>query len=422
MAINQLHEEYQSAYRPHHSTETALLKVQGDILEAMDQKEGVLMVLLDLTAAFDTVSHPKLIATLDRRFGLKGTALQWVSSYLADRTQTVCIDELRSPTTPLSCGVPQGSVLGPVLFTLYTAPLGDIIRSHGISTHMYADDTQLYVTFDPSEDPAAVCARMRDCIEDLKRWMKRQCLKLNDSKTEVICFAAPQSPIDPAAFTVQVGDSLVTPSHSVRNLGVMLDQRMQMGDFITKTCQACFLQLRDISAIRGSLTDSAAAQIVHALVTSRMDYCNSMLTGCKQQHLAKLQRVQNLASRVVLGQRWRLFDCSKLRLQHLHWLPVAERISYKILLLTFKRLQDTAPHYLEVERYVPPRELRTEGAGLLAVPRSRPRTALGHRTFKETACKLWNSIPSDECRAAQTTDAFKHRLKTELFTRVFIMQ
>jgi hypothetical protein len=287
---------------------------------------------------------------------------------------------------------------------------------------MYADDTQLYVTFDPSEDPAAICARMEACIIDLKGWMTHHCLKLNDSKTEVICFAAPQSTIDTTAFKVKVGDSEVTPSQSVRNLGVMLDKRMHMDNFIVKTCQVCFLQLRDISAIRNSLTDSAAAQIVHALVTSRLDYCNSMLTGCKQQHLAKLQRVQNLASKVVLGRRCQNFDNSKARLQYLHWLPIEERIAYKILLMTFKRLHGKAPRYLHAEPYEPPRDLRSEEASLLSAPQRRPRTALGHRTFKETAHRLWNSVPSVECRSMLNADSFKRRLKTELFTYVFIMQ
>ena len=202
----------------------------------------------------------------------------------------------------------------------------------------------------------------------------------------------------------------------------MLDQRLQMDEFIVKTCQACFLQLRDISAIRNSLTDDAAAQIVHALVTSRMDYCNSLLAGCKQQHIKKLQRVQNLAARVVLGRRSGLFENSLSRLQHLHWLPIAQRISYKILLLTFKCIHRQAPAYLhnQVCVYTPPRELRTDGALLLSAPRVRPRTGFGIRSFKETSHRLWNSVLSRECRLMLTTETFKARLKTELFTHAFL--
>ena len=380
------------------------------------------MVLLDLTAAFDTVSHPKLLSTLRQRIGLQGTAFQWISSYLTDRVQTVCVNGLCSPSSVLSCGVPQGSVLGPLLFTVYTSPLGDIARRHGISAHMYADDTQLYIPVDASAKPDVVCAQMEACIADLRSWMSKNCLKLNDTKTEVICFTTPQSSINPTDYSVRVGTNEVLPSRSVKNLGVMLDQRLQMDEFIVKTCQGCFLQLRDISAIRNSLTDDAAAQIVHALVTSRMDYCNSLLAGCQQQHLAKLQRVQNMSARVVLGRRSGLFDDSQSRLQHLHWLPIAQRISYKILLLTFKCLHRHAPGYLhgQIYEYVPPRELRTDGALLLSAPRTHPRTSFGQRTFKETSHRLWNSLLTRECRMMPTTETFKARLKTELFTRAFL--
>ncbi len=120
-----------------HSCETALLRVQTDILLAMDKQRVVILVLLDSSAAFDTIDHNILLNRLSERIGIKGKALQWFSSYLSDRVQSVHVQGKSSRSMPLLHGVPQGSVLGPILFTIYTLPLGDIMRKHGVSCFMY---------------------------------------------------------------------------------------------------------------------------------------------------------------------------------------------------------------------------------------------------------------------------------------------
>ena len=140
----------QSAYRKHCSTETALLKVQDDILKNLDKRKGVVLLLLDLSAAFDTVDHGTLINTLKNEVGVTGECLAWIQSYLEERQQRVIIDN-RSDSRTLKCGVPQGSVLGPLLFSIYTIPLAAIMRKHGILYHLYADDTQLYLEFSLSD-------------------------------------------------------------------------------------------------------------------------------------------------------------------------------------------------------------------------------------------------------------------------------
>ena len=144
LCSNGLNEELQSAYKANHSCETALIRVQDDILKAIDSHRGVLLLLLDLSAAFDTVDHEILLGRLSSRFGIKGKALDWLRSYLTDRTQLVKVDDASSTVRPLHWGVPQGSVLGPMLYLLYTSPLGDIVREHSLSFHFYADDSQLY--------------------------------------------------------------------------------------------------------------------------------------------------------------------------------------------------------------------------------------------------------------------------------------
>ena len=144
LSSNSLSSSFQSAYRIFHSTETTLLKIHNDLILAMDRGEGTSLILLDLSAAFDTVDHSiDLLTRLQNWFGLDGLSLDWFSSYLSSRSQAVSINDSISAFSTLSCGVPQGSVLGPLLFTLYTTPLGSVISKNSLKYHLYADDTQL---------------------------------------------------------------------------------------------------------------------------------------------------------------------------------------------------------------------------------------------------------------------------------------
>ena len=151
MLINNIFPEFQNAYRQHHSTETALLKVKNDLLMNMDKGHVTLLVLLDLSAAFDTVDHSILLQRLQSLLGLRGKALSWFQSYLNGRSQQISINGTYSKKFDLDCGVPQGSCLGPLLFTIYVSKLFDILKSHLPSAHTYADDTQLYLSFSPSD-------------------------------------------------------------------------------------------------------------------------------------------------------------------------------------------------------------------------------------------------------------------------------
>jgi len=158
----------QSAYRSHHSTETALLKVLSDILIAIDDNKVTLLALLDLSAAFDCVDHDILLSRLQSRFGLDGDVLLWIRSFLCDRTQRVCFRGRLSEQIALIFRVPQGSVLGPLMFLLYTAELFDIITSLGLTGHSYADDTQVYISA-PVVESQQAATRLAECIERLDR-------------------------------------------------------------------------------------------------------------------------------------------------------------------------------------------------------------------------------------------------------------
>ena len=178
---NHLDETFQSAYKEFHSTETALLRVHNDILCSLDQNKSVILLLLDLSAAFDTVDHAILISRLSSRFGVKGTALAWFKCYLASRQQFVNVEGSMSSRRPLLRGVPQGSVLGPLLYLVYTAPIADIIKKHDLLYHLYADDTQLFISFntDCCADIDEAKMLVERCVEEIDLWMCKNLLLLH---------------------------------------------------------------------------------------------------------------------------------------------------------------------------------------------------------------------------------------------------
>jgi len=202
LKTNHLFNPLQSAYRPGHSTETALVKIVNDLLLALDQGKVSILTLLDLSAAFDTIDHGLLLSRLEHVFGVSDSALLWFSSYLSNRTQTVSINNSTSDPALLRYGVPQGSVLGPVLFVLYTAPLADIMTAHSVLHHSYADDTQLQKSADPKGFDTLVNS-MQECIRDVKSWMTFNKLKLNDEKTEVMVVSSPR-----ISTSLQLPDSI----------------------------------------------------------------------------------------------------------------------------------------------------------------------------------------------------------------------
>ena len=183
-------DKFQSAYKCGHSTETALLRVYSDIVSTIGKGNGSTLVLLDLSAAFDTIDHGNLFTILEKYVGITGSALLFIKSYFSDRSQRTCIESIMSDIVHIVCGVPQGSVLGSLKFCLYLLPLAAILRYHGISYHIYADDTQLYLSF-KCDNPSATLSKLNKCISDIRVWMiKNQrfkngiyCIQISTSKT-----------------------------------------------------------------------------------------------------------------------------------------------------------------------------------------------------------------------------------------------
>ena len=407
----------QSAYRPFHSTETALLKVTSDILDSLDSSDISILTLLDLSAAFDTIDHQILLSRLNSLYGISGSALNWFSSYLSDRKLSVLVNDIYSDSSSLTCGVPQGSVLGPVLFILYTKPLSTLLNSHSLSHQSFADDTQLYGSSSP-EQVNQKLVTISDCILDVKQWMTDNKLKLNDDKTEALLIRKKTVDFSYLPKSIQICHSDISFTDSARNLGFTISSDMSLDKHISLVCRSAYFELYRISSIRHFLSAKITNTLICAYVLSKLDYCNSLLANCPKYLLDKLQRVQNAAARLVF--RAKKHEHITPLLKKLHWLPIEQRIKYKLSSICFNFFNNTSPAYISdlLTIYTPSRNLRSSSdSRLLCIPRTKT-SSYGRRSFTYAAPSLWNSLPKS-VRHAQTLASFKRSLKTYLFTEYY---
>uniref|UniRef100_A0A803TC32 Reverse transcriptase domain-containing protein n=1 Tax=Anolis carolinensis TaxID=28377 RepID=A0A803TC32_ANOCA len=405
----------QSALRPGHGTETALVALVDDLRRELDRGSVSLLVLLDLSAAFDTVDHGILLGRL-AGMGLGGTVLQWLHSFLEGRSQMVSLGDACSAPQPLTCGVPQGSVLSPMLFNIYMKPLGEIIRSFGVRCHLYADDVQLCHSFPPVTKEAVQV--LNRCLAAVSDWMRANKLKLNPDKTEVLLVSRKA---EQGIGLQPVLDGVTLPLKAqVRSLGVILDSSLSLEPQVSAVARGVFAQLKLVRQLRPYLGKQDFATVVHALVTSRLDYCNALYVGLPLKTVWKLQLVQWEAARLITGAAFRERTTPLLR--QLHWLPISYRAQFKVLALAYKALNGSGPAYLSerVSRYDPPRSLRSSDEALLAVPSASQVRLAGtrDRAFSVVAPCLWNALPI-EVRQAPSLLSFRRKVKTWLWGQAF---
>ena len=298
---SEMTESYQSTYKSHHSTETALIAVCDDIKKGFDNKKGTALIMIDLSAAFDTINNSILLQRLINKYSITHNDLKWCQPYLAEICQCVSISDYQSYRFQLTTWVPQGSVLGPLLFSLYAQSIRDIIRKHGLSFHNYADNLQLYDHFTYGAPSLAITInRLRNCVADLEVWFKNNQMIMNNQNTELITLITNRYEYLVEHSIIIVGKNIVPASLTVTNLGVVLDRNLTMAYQVTKIVRIFTYKLRMVNIIRDKLSVHVAHQVVNALVTGNLDYCNSLLHGITAGQLGRLQKIQNTTARLVL--------------------------------------------------------------------------------------------------------------------------
>ena len=405
---NNLQMDQQYGYKKSHSTEMLLLKVVNNLLESCDKNAPSVVLLLDLSAAFDTVDHSKLLEILCRDIGVTGVALQWFKSFLTTRTQKVKIGDVFSEIVDLLFGVAQGSILGPRLFNIYIRSVYKRVEPTRFEIEGFADDHQLVKHFVLKLQCLALGEDIKDCLSTISTWMNEHFLCLNQSKMKILVVAPPAVKKKIIISGVILENSCIRFVESAKNLGVMIDSFLSFDVQIDKVVKSCFNTIRKLSKIKVYLSQEHMKILVSSLIFSSLDYCNSLYYGLPEASIQKLQRVQNCAARLVTNAPYRSSLDGIFMI--LHWLKVKYRIIYKLMLVVHNCLQNKAPNgvtsllnYAESERTMKLQETTVNNS-------------FGNRSFAHVAPKLWNLLPRNIRDEANTLD-FKKKLKSFMMTR-----
>lgn len=406
MSKNHLFHPLQSGFKPGHSTTTALLKVVGDIREAMHDRLLSLLVLYDFSNAFPSVHHDLLFTKL-RHLGLSKPAVDWFRSYLSDRKQQVSTGTEVSSLLHIYFGVPQGSVLGPLLYSLYVNDISDVFKNS--SFHLYADDLQNYVTFSPSKLYHAVEIINKEA-KKLAAYAKGHNLAINGLKTQVIIIGNPKLikklPADKPHVIVE---NMPLPYLDVvKNLGILIDSNLTWEKFATATCHKCIAALHGIRKHKDLLPMPVRKRLVESLIFPIIDYGITVSVGMLFKSKERLQRIQNSCLRFVLNLP--RHEHISQYYQQVKWLRYQQRQNFYLLCLLKKTIVDRSPTYLFSKlvfvNALHNRALRNVKP-LLQVPQKFTNKIRG--AFWISAVLLWNDLPI-EITTSKSLYSFKSKL------------
>lgn len=393
--------EQQSGFRPLHSCGTALLHIKDDILRAKDAGLVTALVLFDFSKAFDMINHDLLLAICSH-VGMSDGACRLLRSYLSGRQQSVHIDELQSNVKCIPAGVPQGSVLGPLLYILYTHGMPEIFKH--CKAHFYADDTQIYYSFPPS-DLLLAKKRVDDDVGALLNYADSHCLKINHTKTKVILFG-PNNILQNITniFSVNVGGLEVKPVPEARNLGVIFDSSLHFRSHVSECVRRGYGKLKLIYNKRYFMSKEVKSNLCNALVLSSLNFCDYVYgpsIDAKDAH--RIQVLQNSCLRLIYGVRRRQRISHRLRENN--WLSMANRRLHHAAVLFHKIILFKSPPYLlnKITYRSDVHNLNIRFGGTVSIPLHK--TEAYKSSFTYQVSSIYNNVP--QYLKAMNSKAFK---------------
>ena len=427
---NSLFHPNHHGFRSHHSTTTALLQMYDTWVEALNRGEATGVVLLDLSAAFDMVSPLLLIKKL-QLYGFEKSACKWIESYLSHRSQTVCVDGSCSPLLPIDFGLPQGSILGPLMYTIFTNDLPECIHDHRQVTPphprynvdcqecgsicCFADDSSFSFS---SKTAADLCEHISEKFKKVSDYMASNELKLNSDKTHLLLLMSDESRQHKPNFIVQLntGTEIIETTNSEKLLGGIIAQNLKFKEHIVNHNQSMLkslnIRLNALKKIQNVASFKGRKMVANGIIMSKLVYLAPLWAGCEAYLKKSLQLIQNKAARIVT-------KCDnqtpiKRLLVQCGWLSVRQLCTYHSLVLFFKIRQSEAPYYMFVKLFSDNNmsyNLRSTADEKVRLgPDSQAQAELARNSFKYRTTKEWNVLPL-ELRNTPKLDMFKIKLK-----------
>lgn len=415
LETNRVLSNFQSGFRSKHSTTSALLKVTDDVRWAMDKKLVTILTLFDYSKAFDCVYYPLLLHKLSK-IGFSNSCTDWVKSYLSDRKQSVKTYDKESEWKCVTRGVPQGSVLGPLLFSIYIDDVTTVIRYS--KYHLYADDLQIYSSFSVADFPNSVANINLDIVA-ISSWAHKHGLKLNENKTQTIVIGNSRLLRNADVANgprLELNNQQLQYSEKVKNLGLIIDKNLNWTDYANATCNRVFAGIHSLKRFAVYLPLNMRVMLVKTLVLPHFNYCNVVVNDMTVELAERLQRAQNYCIRFIFNLRRR--DHVTPFFNELSLLKLDELRHYHILTLLHTVLITKTPSYLS-DRFTFISEMSTRsmptrrGVSLLSIPAHR--TSVYNKSFTVCACRLWNNLP-DHIRSIEECVRFRAEVK-ELLVR-----
>ena len=422
-------------FRGQHSTCTALVQMIDSWAEAFDRGEISAVLMLDMSAAFDLVDHQILLKKL-HVYGLEQETLDWIFSYLSERKQQVYVDGALSDTMEVSIGVPQGSILGPLFYIIFTNDLPEAVHDHLVRNNSlfhtdckscgeiccYADDSTFSVS---SKDPVSLSEKICEKYQDIAYYMNNNKLVLNSNKTHLLVMASSQSHRKYGNFgvTLDTGSEMIEPIHSEKLLGAYISSDFSWNNHIRNSENSMFKSLtckiNALIKISEYASFKTTKSVATSLILSTLTYVIQVYGGCSNYLLKMLQVLQNKAARCVTRLPW--LTPTSVLLKQCGWLSVRQLVCYHTLVLLFKvKIEKTPKHLYNHIGDMPLSNTRAETGRIqqhLLKDVRNFRTELARKTFIPRGISNWNSLP-EKLRKMDKLDAFKKELKIWISTNV----
>ena len=407
---------HQSAYRPNHGCITALLKVVDDILDGIDDSEATLLILLDFSKAFDTINHRLLLEKLSI-LGFEIDALEWVKSYLTGRKQQVRTENETSDFIELKNGVPQGSILGPLLFTIFVLDIRQHIEVG--SHHSYADDLQIYKSFKSPDINETIISLNKD-LKNIAEYCDNSALKINEGKCYYLILGSSRSlqkiPYMPHVPVI-INGIPIKRVYKIRNLGITFDEVLSWRRHINSRIQVAMGNYIAISRFKNFLSEESKLILCESIVLSHFNFGDSVFLNIDKYLQGRIQRIQNICLRFIFGIRKKSkCDYDELRSRH-KILDMNQRRILHGLTSLFKVLKNHEPSYL-ADFFTQYKEIRMRNTRICDLNIYQPDvqiSSIHSRAFKFYIPRVWNLLPGD-IKAANTLNTFKIKVKKLLLT------